>query len=86
MALSSVEKLWSFDFRSNPEKYHLNKKFNNFYRIFINFQHKNHLIIFAFQGTNEGRSLGLFVGKLEKSEIIELAYIDEFFSGKFIDV
>lgn len=80
------EKVWQFDFRVNPEKYSITKKMSNFYRIFINFHHKKTPIVFALQGTNGGESLGIFVGKLENSEIKEVTYIENFFNGDFIDI
>ena len=80
------EKVWDFDFRVNPERYQLNKNHSNFYRIFINFHQKKVPVVFAFQGTKEGKSLGVFVGKLENNTIKEVVYYEDFCPGEFIDM
>jgi len=81
-----LEKVWAYDFSSDPEKYGIDKNFSNFYRIFVNFHHKKMPIVFAVQGTNSGESLGLFVGKLENNQIQEIGYFNDFFNGEFVDV
>ena len=79
-----VDKVRSFNFWSDPEKYRVDEMNSQFFGIYIN-QHIYRVpIVIAFKGCDSGAKCSIFVSKVDRQQLSEIIYLEEFSDGEFI--